>query len=407
MDFSSENPINQDSSPDQVSAFISSLPLPPSDNQILQNLSPSYSKLLLLGGLGFIGKNFYEYILSKNLFNSIIIIDKSLPEISHITPGKLPLYLKNTKTKIIQIDLCNEKHLRKVFNENPDIDVIVNLAAETRLSLSEEDYYNRCYKLPVLCGRLAAEFNIKKFIQMSCCKIYKSAPSSGKIKENYDIEPWDIRYININEAEKELKKIQGLNLIILRAAGVYGPYDFNGEMILRISGALIYKALGEKMKVMWDGGLKANTINVYYVCRAIIYAIVKCQKGDLFNLVDDNDSDQNKIHQILKEIFKINIECVGSIRSYLMRFNVDHVIQIINEKHLQIWFELCAKFNMMNSPVNVVVYRENLTNNVLCIDGEAFKMKTGFKYMIPRLDTKYFKALVQDYITYGCLPPIV
>lgn len=393
-------------SPDQVSEYLISLKTPSLDDEIFKILSDKYAKILILGGLGFIGKNFYEYIVSKDLFSSIIIVDKSLPEISHLPRDKLPIYRQNKKTQFVQIDLCNEKDLRKVFIDNPDIDIVVNLASETRLSLSDEDYFHRCFKMPLLCGKLAAEFKVKKFIQMSCCKIYKSA-SSGKIKENYATEPWDVRYMNINEAERELKKMDGLNLVILRAAIVYGPYDFYGEMILRISGALIYKALGEKMRVMWDGGLKTNTVNVYDLSRALIYSIAKCNKGDIFNLVDDNDSDQNKIHQILREVFKIQIECVGSVRSYLMRFSLDGVIQILNEKHLQMWFELCAKYNMLNSPVNVVVYRENLTNNVLFIEGEAFKQQTGFKYMIPGFETKYFKALIGDYIKNGLLPPII
>ena len=71
------------------------------------------------------------------------------------------------------------------------------------------------------------------------------------------------------------------------------------------------------------------------------------------------------------------------------------------------WFGLCLKYNMLNSPVNVVIYRENLLNNNLYIDGDSFKKRTGFKCLIPLFDIKYFKALVSDYIENGLLPPIL
>lgn len=383
-----------------LSLFISSIPFHKEDSYIIKEISSSYSKILILGGLGFIGKNFFEYLNTNELFSTIIIADKSLPEISYIPSYKLPQYLQNPKVKFFQIDLCNEKAIRNIFIENPDIDIVVNLASETRLGLSEEDYQNRCYKLPVLCGRLAAEFKITKFIQVSCCKIYKSGSSN-------EIKPWDIRFFHLKEAEKKMKSIPELNLIILRAAIVYGPYDFNGEMILRIGGSLIYKALNEKMKVMWDDELKTNTINVIDVCRAILYSIIHCQKGEIYNIVDENDSDQSKIYRILKEIFNIEIECIGNMKSYLLRFSLDHFIQILNEKHLQKWFELGFKFNTLNSPVNIVVYKENLTGNHMNINGEAFKKKTGFKCLFPLLETNYFRALIQDYVIKGFFPPIL
>ena len=389
---------------DFVSLYLETLPFTKDDEQIFQEISKNYSKILIFGGLGFIGKNFFEYINKLDIFSQIIIVDKSLPEISYIPSHKLHEYLKNPKVKFYQIDICAEKHVRKIFEEHPNIDIVVNLASETRLSFSDEDYHNRCYKLPILCGNLSAEYQVKKFVQISCCKVYKS--SSYKIKENSDIEPWDIRYQNLSEAEKQLKSIPKLNYIILRAACVYGPYDLNGETILRIANFCIYKVLNEKMKVMWDGSLKMNTINALDVSRAILYSIQYCNK-EVFNIVDENDTDQNKIHKVLKEIFNINVECVGSVRSFFLKLTLDKVIQMMNEKHLQTWFGLCLKYNMLNSPVNVVIYRENLLNNNLYIDGDSFKKRTGFKCLIPLFDIKYFKALVSDYIENGLLPPIL
>lgn len=393
---------NKNINDDFLSNILSNLKIPKEDEFIMQETISKKYKILIFGGLGFIGKNFFEFINKFDLFSFIIIADKSLPEISHIPANKLNEYIKNPKLKTYQIDLCVFKHVRKIFDENPNIDIAVNLASETRLSLSEEDYHNRCYKLPIICARLAAEYNVKKFIQVSCCKIYRS--SSHKLKENSDLEPWDIRYNYAMKAEKELKVIKNLDLVILRFGHVYGPYDFNGEIILRIAASFVYKNLNEKMKVMWDGGLKINTINVLDVCRAIIYSIIQCNNGDIFNVVDENDTDQNKLHEIFKELFKINIECIGSVRSYFLRLGIDKAIQMFNEKHLQTWFNLCNKCNILNTPVNVVVYKENLTNNNMYIDGSAFAKRLNFKCLIPYLETNYFKALIKEYISNGLLP---
>lgn len=71
----------------------------------------------------------------------------------------------------------------------------------------------------------------------------------------------------------------GLPWVILRPATVYGPGDHNGLMP-RVVVAASYVAMGRaKMELLWDGELKAATVHVYDVARAIYFVARKADPG--------------------------------------------------------------------------------------------------------------------------------
>ena len=78
--------------------------------------------------------------------------------------------------------------------------------------------------------------------------------------------------------------------IILRLPLVYGPYDLEGFMSVNIVGALIYRYLNEKMKVLWDDSKRIHTIHVVDTCRAIAFMIGYDGSDRIFNVVDDGDT---------------------------------------------------------------------------------------------------------------------
>ena len=50
---------------------------------------PNY---LVLGGLGFIGRNFVEYLVSNNLAGKIRVADKVLPDLAGLTEKQMKLF---------------------------------------------------------------------------------------------------------------------------------------------------------------------------------------------------------------------------------------------------------------------------------------------------------------------------
>lgn len=72
----------------------------------------------------------------------------------------------------------------------------------------------------------AAKQHVDKFIEISTAQVYEA--SKKKAKEGDKTDPWTAIAKFALKAEEELRKIPGLNLIIVRPVTVYGPGDING-----------------------------------------------------------------------------------------------------------------------------------------------------------------------------------
>jgi nucleoside-diphosphate-sugar epimerase len=123
---------------------------------------------------------------------------------------------------------------------------VVNLAAETRFGMAEEVYKSKCFDLSVKCGVAAAAMGVKCFVEVSHGQVYKA--SKAPCGEDAPIKPWTKHATYKHQAEEALRAIDGLPLVVLRLATVYGNGDVNGLMP-RVVIAAAYKQLGETMKV--------------------------------------------------------------------------------------------------------------------------------------------------------------
>ncbi len=120
------------------------------------------SKILVTGGLGFIGSHFVNYVMGKGI-HDVILVD-NMTYASNIDNVKiLPKFLKK-----------NIKDL--TFEDLEDCDYIVNFAAETHVDNSIKD------GLPFLESNIIGVYNLveiakkntnlKKFIQISTDEVY-------------------------------------------------------------------------------------------------------------------------------------------------------------------------------------------------------------------------------------------
>jgi len=337
---------------------------------------------LVLGGLGFIGKNFVEALIQLDCFEKLVIVDKKLLKLnSYIPKSKLPLY-ESPKIVVLQKDLSRDADVKAIFTEHGPFDYVVNLAAETRYDLGEDSHKRNTLKLADTCAREAAENKVKKFIQVSTAYVYAS--SSKPLNENGKLDPQKTHAKYALAAERAIFRIPDLNYIILRPTIAYGPYDTAGFVALNLMASAVYKINKEKMALLWEKEKKINMVHVEDICRAIFYAIEKGNKGDIYNLSNEENVTQQKFYDHLKNIFNIDIEIVGTIKTYLAKIKFDSVIAEFNDRHMRWWFKACQDYNINNSPLNIMVYREMLEGYDLCIDGSGIK-KLGFSYKHPKV----------------------
>ncbi|KAI7875675.1 NAD(P)-binding protein [Lichtheimia hyalospora FSU 10163] len=363
---------------------------------------PSCS-ILVLGGVGFIGRHFVHYIVQNNLAKHVCVVDKVLPQTAYLSPEHQASF---DKVEFRQGNLINPDSVAKCFTKSDggEYDFVFNFAAETKYSQAPEVYQERIHQLSVNCAKEAAKRHVKAYVVLSSSEIYDS--DQGASTEEGSIKPWTTIAKYKYKAEQELSKMDGLNLIILRPALVYGPGALLGLTPRLIIGR-VYQYLNEEMKLLWSKDLKLNTVHVDDVVRAswhvAIWYAENHKPGDkipVFNLADKQDTDQETINEQLQAIFGIKTGYYGSAISTFAKLNLSSVTEEVNEKHLAPWAKLLKESHISTSPLSPYLDEELLYNHALSVNGTKIERDTGFTYAVPNLTKEklieiidYYKAL--------------
>jgi len=357
--------------------------------------------VLVLGGLGFIGRNLVEYLVSNKLANKVGVADKVLPDLAGLSKEQSAI-LKSDDVWFKQANLAREVHVTKVFEElKIHWDYVINLAGETKYSQTEEVYKENIIDVSVTCANMAVKHKAKLFIEVSTAQVYDSGKKPSA--ETDKIDPWTKLAKAKLKAEEALKAIKGLNLIIVRPAIVYGPGDILGITPRIICGA-VYKHLGETMEFLWDKDQKMHTVHVRDVVAALWHLCLKGTPGEVYNLADTNDTDQGGVNTFLESIFKIKTSFMGNMKSKLATaVAMKTVAETANEKHLKPWSDLCKANSIVNTPLTPYLDEELLYNNPLSIDGTKIT-KTGFAYKYPKMTEQSLRETIAYFVDLGFFP---
>ncbi|WP_075341149.1 UDP-glucose 4-epimerase GalE [Tenacibaculum agarivorans] len=199
-------------------------------------------KILVTGGLGFIGSHTVVELLNAN-FDVVIIDDLSnskievLDSIQEIT-GKKPDFFN--------IDLRVKEKVNHFFSEN-HIDGIIHFAAFKAVGESVQkplDYYENNIGSLVYLLQEMRDRKLDNFIFSSSCTVYGQADELP-ITENAPIKPAESPYGNTKQIGEEIIKdtckANGLNAIALRYFNPIGAHDTAkiGELPLGVPQNLI------------------------------------------------------------------------------------------------------------------------------------------------------------------------
>jgi len=253
--------------------------------------------------------------------------------------------------------------------------------------------------------QLLKKHNVQRYIEVSTSQVYshKNNPNTGWA-ENGTLAPWTGVGSARLEAERAVQSVSGLNHIILRPAIVYGPGDMIGLTPRLVIGA-IYKESGEKMELLWSASMKMNTVHVDDCVRAIWYMTNHGNSGQIFNLCDKNDTDQGKINQILEQIYGIKTAFLGKTKSSIAKaLGMKNLTDMVNDKHLKPWSDLCKSKNIHDTPLTPYLDEELLYKCNNHINGNAIE-GTGFKYNRPHMDANGLREVITDFVQKGIFPP--
>jgi len=361
----------------------------------------SHPNVLILGGVGFIGRNLVHFLVANKLAGRIRVVDKVLPSTAFLgdfTPAF-------DHVEFVQGSLTSPASIAKVFAPAEDgkkWNFVFNLAAETKYGQTDAVYQEKVFDVSMKCATEAAKVGVDRFIEVSTAQVYDAGKKASR--EDSKLKPWTLLAEFKLQAEEALRKIPGLNLIVIRPAIVYGPGDISG-ISPRIITAAAYKHLGEKMEFLWGEELRINTVHVRDVVRALWHVADKAPLGSVYNLADKGDTNQGTINEILERVFGIKTGFHGAIISNVAKVNIKGVAEQANDKHLKPWSEVCKKYGIINTPLTPYIDSELLLNNSLSVDGSAIEA-IGFKYEFPGVTEPLIREQIDFFVKQKLFPPL-
>ncbi len=248
------------------------------------NVKKTMNKILVTGGLGFIGSNLIKILLKKNYY--VINIDK----ISYSSNFYNTKNFKNNKNyKFIKCDLVDKIKFLKILNKYKPI-CIFNLAAETHVDRSIDSPKNfiksnilgtfnllEAYKL------FSKKSNKTKLIHVSTDEVYGDV-LKGRSKENHPYKP-SSPYAASKASSDHLVysyiRTYNIKAIITNCSNNYGPRQHPEKLIPKI----IYNVINNKEIPIYGKGLNSREwIYVDDHCEALIRVFLKGKIGEFYNI---------------------------------------------------------------------------------------------------------------------------
>ena len=264
-------------------------------------------KIIVTGGLGFIGSNLIDLLISKNYF--VINIDK----VTYSSNFYNTLEHKNSKNyKFLKCDIKDKKLKKIIFKYKPV--GIFNLAAETHVdrSIDNPESFIQSNIVGVFnlleCFKEYSKKHKSKLIHISTDEVYGDI-LSGRSSESYPYQP-SSPYAASKAASDHLVssyvRTYKIPAMVTNCSNNYGPKQHPEKLIPK----LIYNILNNKPLPIYGKGKNSREwIYVKDHCDALLKVFTKGKIGEFYNIGSNKNLNNLQVSKTLvntsKSITKI------------------------------------------------------------------------------------------------------
>ncbi len=258
-------------------------------------------KIIVTGGLGFIGSNLIDLLIQKNFY--VINIDKVTYSSNFYN---LKEYKKSKNYKFIKCDIKNKRFKNILFKYKPI--GIFNLAAETHVdrSIDNPESFIQSNIVGVFnlleCFKEFSKKYKSKLIHISTDEVYGDI-LFGRTSEKYPYQP-SSPYAASKAASDHLVssyvRTFKIPAMITNCSNNYGPKQHPEKLIPK----LIYNILNNKpLPIYGKGENSREWIYVKDHCEALLKVFKKGKIGEFYNI--GSNKNLNNI-QVSSELIKIS-----------------------------------------------------------------------------------------------------
>jgi len=279
-------------------------------------------KLLVTGGLGFIGSNFVRHMLATKPSLKIVNLDIK-------TYAGNPANLKGMKGAVrhrwIKGDIASAKTVDRAIK---GCDAVVHFAAESHVDRSIHDagafLRTNVIGTQVLLDA-ARKHGVRRFVHVSTDEVYGSV-EKGHSKEGDPLlpnSPYAASKAASDHMARAAWRTHGLPVMTTRCSNNFGPYQFPEKALpLMITNWLE----GRPFPLYGDGLNVRDWIYVLDHCRAIDLVLRKGEPGGVYNIGGTYSSTNKKLVESVRKIMKISKDLITPVedrKGHDRRYAVD------------------------------------------------------------------------------------
>ncbi len=279
-------------------------------------------KVLVTGGLGFIGSNFVRYLLDEYSDVEVINLDA-------MKYGSNPANLRDLEDErytFIKGDISDYELMAELVK---DVDAIVNFAAETHVDRSISNPYS--FLQSNVIGVFTILEAIRKnnpdvrLVHISTDEVYGDI-LEGSFKEEDRLKPSSPYSASKAAADMFVLayvRTYGINASITRCTNNYGPYQFPEKLIPK---TIIRASMNLKVPIYGTGKNVRDWIYVLDHCEAVDLVMRVGEKGEIYNI---SSGEEKTNLEVVKTILNLMgkddslIEFVEDRPGHDLRYSLD------------------------------------------------------------------------------------
>jgi dTDP-glucose 4,6-dehydratase len=262
-------------------------------------------KLLITGGLGFIGSNFILEVLKNNPNYEITNVDASLYGSNKMNLSEIE---NNHNYKLVTGNITDKTLMEKLISKH---DIIINFAAESFVDRSILD------AKPFLDSNVTGVFTIleilkkykKKLIHVSTDEVFgslKNETADEKFRFNPS-SPYSATKASSELLINSYHLTYDCDCIITRCTNNYGPRQFPEKLIPKV---IFLATQNKKIPIYGNGKNVRDWIFVNDHCNAIFEILEKGKSGESYNISSKNEMDNITIVKTILEIMGKNLDWI-------------------------------------------------------------------------------------------------
>ncbi len=292
-------------------------------------------RIIVTGGLGFIGSNLIKLLIKENYF--VINIDK-VSYASNFFNNKD--FSKNKNYRFIKLDINNKPKFKKILKlYKPS--AVFNLAAETHVdrSIDNPAEFIRSnivgvYNLLEAFREFAKKNKKTKLIHISTDEVYGDV-LKGRSRESDPYKPsspYAASKASSDHLVYSYVRTFKLNAVITNCSNNYGPRQHPEKLIPK----LIYNIINNKPLPLYGRGKNSREwIFVDDHCDALLEVFKKGIKGDFYNIGSNLNSTNLDIAKLLINIAEKKIKLGKNVKIKFVKDRPGHDVRYaLNSKKI-------------------------------------------------------------------------